>query len=123
MNRRARLGLGVLAIVAVLAALFFLMHPWHPQQNLSMVAAFLPTPTRLAYPEQGMTADVMFASNGLESVVVKRCANPLYIGWLRREQRLLRLLTDSGLPVPRFIHYAESSGEAGVEGWLVTTKL
>lgn len=87
------------------------------------VAAFLPTSARLTYPEQGMTADVMVASNGLQSVVVKRCANPIYIDWLRREQLLLQVLKDSSLPVPEFIHYAESSGESGVEAWLVSSKL
>ena len=87
------------------------------------VAAVLPTSARLECPEQGMTADVMVASNGLQSVVVKRCAHPVYINWLRREPRLLQLLADRGLPVPKFIHYAETSGEAGVEGWLVTSKI
>ena len=88
-----------------------------------VIAAFLPPSARLEFPEQGMTADVAFASNGYQSVVVKRCAHPIYIDWLRREQQVLRLLLDADLPVPKFIYYAETLRDDSVEGWLVTSRL
>src|SRR5712671_726827 len=87
------------------------------------VAAYLPPSPRLECAEQGMTADVMFASGAGQSVVIKRCANPIYLSWIRREQANLRLLSETTLPIPRAICYTETLGADGIEGWLVTTRL
>lgn len=78
---------------------------------------------RLTFPRQGMTSDVAFAEHEGRSVVVKRCANPLYLDWLRREQRVLRALAPSGLPVPRCIAYAEAEASGATVGWLVMSRL
>ena len=78
---------------------------------------------RLSYPQQGMTSEVAFAEHGGMTVVVKRCANPIYIDWLRREQLVLRALETAGLPVPRFIAYAEADRDGTAVGWLVTSLL
>jgi aminoglycoside phosphotransferase (APT) family kinase protein len=78
---------------------------------------------RLAFPRQGMTADVAFAAHDGRNVVVKRCAHRVYIEWLRREHRVLRALESSGLPIPRVLGYAESEANGATVGWLVTTRL
>jgi len=46
--------------------------------------------------------------------VARRCAHRVYLCWLRREQAALRALAGSGLPIPRFVAYAEveTSGPA-----------
>jgi aminoglycoside phosphotransferase (APT) family kinase protein len=72
------------------------------------LAKHVPRHAKLSYPPQGMTAEVAFAEHAGRTVLVKRCANPIYIDWLRREQLVLRALRASGLPVPRFIAYAET---------------
>ena len=56
--------------------------------------------SRLSYPHQGRTSDVAFAEHEGRVVVVKRCAHPVYLDWLRREHVALRALAGSGLPVP-----------------------
>jgi len=87
------------------------------------IAAVLPPSPHLHAPTQGMTSDVMVATNGNQSVVVKRCGHPIYLNWLRREQHNLHLLKHCGLPVPTLLHYDELLGTSGLEGWLVMTHL
>ena len=87
------------------------------------LAKHVPRQARLSYPQQGMTSEVAFAEHAGRTVVVKRCANPIYIEWLRREQLVLRALEASGLPVPRFTAYAETELHGAAVGWLVTSPL
>jgi aminoglycoside phosphotransferase (APT) family kinase protein len=83
----------------------------------------VPARARLSYPTQGKTSDVAFAEHDGRVVVVKRCAHPVYLEWLRREQAALRALERSGLSVPRFIAYAEADANGVVVGWLVMSRL
>jgi aminoglycoside phosphotransferase (APT) family kinase protein len=78
---------------------------------------------RLRFPTQGMTSDVAFADDGGRLVAVKRCAHPVYLDWLRREQAALRALAGSGLPIPRFIAYAETDKDGQPVGWLLMARL
>ncbi|HEX7235506.1 MAG TPA: phosphotransferase [Gammaproteobacteria bacterium] len=77
----------------------------------------------LTFPPQGKTSDVAFADDGGRLVVVKRCAHPIYLGWLRREHAALRALAASGLPVPRLIAYAETEMRGQPVGWLLMSRL
>jgi aminoglycoside phosphotransferase len=74
----------------------------------SALAEHVPARARLTYPAQGKTSDVAFAEHDGRVVVVKRCAHPVYLEWLRREQVALRALEHTGLSVPRFIAYTEA---------------
>jgi len=56
-------------------------------------------------------------------VVIKRCAHRVYLDWLRREQAALRALGDSGLPIPRFVAYAEVETGGQPVGWLLMSRL
>jgi aminoglycoside phosphotransferase (APT) family kinase protein len=78
---------------------------------------------RLTFPPQGKTSDVAFATHDARVVVVKRCAHPIYLDWLRREHVTLRLLAESGLPIPRFIAYAEADVRGQPVGWLLTSRV
>jgi aminoglycoside phosphotransferase (APT) family kinase protein len=94
---------------------------------------------RLTFPPQGKTSDVAFAdgddadrdvrgraTHGAVAegrVVVKRCAHRVYLDWLRREHVALRALAGSGLPIPRFIAYAESEVKGQPVGWLLMSRL
>jgi aminoglycoside phosphotransferase (APT) family kinase protein len=78
---------------------------------------------RLTFPPQGKTSDVAFADEGGRVVVVKRCAHPVYLDWLRREHAALRALAGSGLPIPRFIAYAEGEKGGQPVGWLLMSRL
>ncbi|HET7925281.1 MAG TPA: aminoglycoside phosphotransferase family protein [Rhodanobacteraceae bacterium] len=78
---------------------------------------------RLTFPPQGKTSDVAFATHGARTIVVKRCAHRIYLDWLRREQFALRALAESGLPIPRFIAYAEAETEGQPVGWLLLSRL
>jgi aminoglycoside phosphotransferase (APT) family kinase protein len=78
---------------------------------------------RLTFPAQGQTSDVAFAAADGRLVVVKRCAHPVYLDWLRREHVALRALAGSGLPIPRFIGYAESEADTRPVGWLLMSRL
>src|SRR5688572_1438722 len=89
----------------------------------SALAEHVPARARLSYPHQGKTSDVAFAEHEGRVVVVKRCAHPVYLNWLRREHVALRALAGSGLPVPAYIAYAESEIDGAAVGWLVTTRL
>lgn len=76
----------------------------------------------LIYPPQGMTSEVAFV-DGDADVVIKRCREPIYLKWLSREQRVLRGLADSGLPIPRLLDYVQVDSGSGHEAWLVMTRL
>jgi len=89
----------------------------------SALAAHVPAGARLSYPQQGRTSDVAFAEHEGRVVVVKRCAHPVYLDWLRREHVALRALAGSGLPVPAYIAYAEKEDDGVAVGWLVATRL
>jgi aminoglycoside phosphotransferase len=78
---------------------------------------------RLTFPAQGQTSDVAFADGEGRGVVIKRCADRTYLDWLRREQAALRALADSGLPIPRFIAYAEIENGGQAVGWLLMSRL
>lgn len=83
----------------------------------------VPAHARLTFPPQGMTSDVAFAEHEGRVVVVKRCAHPVYLDWLRREQVVLGALAGSGLPVPRFVAFAEAETNGTAVGWLVMSRL
>ena len=83
----------------------------------------LPRAARLTFPRQGKTSDVAFAEGDGRVVVVKRCAHRVYLDWLRREQVALRVLASSGLPLPRFIAYAETETAGQPVGWLLMSRL
>jgi aminoglycoside phosphotransferase (APT) family kinase protein len=88
------------------------------------LAGHIPPRARLTFPPQGKTSDVAFAAgDGGRAVVVKRCVHRLYLDWLRREQAALRALADSGLPIPRFVAYAEAEANGNITGWLVMSRL
>ena len=78
---------------------------------------------RLTIPSQGQTSDVAFAEGDGRAVVIKRCAHRVYLDWLRREQAALRALADSGLPIPRFVAYAEVETSGQPVGWLLMSRL
>jgi aminoglycoside phosphotransferase len=83
----------------------------------------IPRAARLTCPPQGKTSDVAFAEAGGRVVVVKRCAHPVYLDWLRREHLALRALVGSGLPIPRFIAYAETETAGQLVGWLLMSRV
>lgn len=102
------------------------------------LAEHLPRGTRLIFPRQGKTSDVAFAEHARidgsgrampgavgddACIVIKRCAHRVYLDWLRREQVVLRALVGSGLPVPRFIAYAETETAGQCVGWLMMSRL
>lgn len=84
--------------------------------------AYVPQGSRVTHPPQGMTSEVAFV-DGDADVVIKRCRDPIYLEWLSREQRVLRALTDSHLPIPRLLDYVETERASGREAWLVMTRL
>lgn len=77
---------------------------------------------QLTFPPQGKTSEVGFVAHGAR-VVVKRCAHPIYLDWLRRERVALCALAGSGLPIPRFIAYAEAEERGQPVGWLLMSRL
>ena len=83
---------------------------------------YVPSDAALTYPPQGMTSEVAFV-DGNPQVVIKRCRDPIYLEWLRREHRVLGALARSGLPIPRAIDYAEVDTEDRREVWLVMSRL
>ena len=82
----------------------------------------VPPGSKLVYPAQGMTSEVAFV-DGLTRCVIKRCRNPIYVEWLRREHRVLRELAASCLPVPRVLDYFEVDAEERYDVWLVMSRL
>ena len=89
----------------------------------SALAEHVPAHARLTFPPQGMTSDVAFAEHDGSAVVVKRCAYPVYLEWLRRERVVLRALAGTSLPIPRFISYAEVETNGAPVGWLVMSRV
>ena len=87
------------------------------------LAEHVPRHARLTFPRQGKTSDVAYAEHDGRVVVVKRCAHRVYLDWLRREQVALRALVESGLPIPRFIAYAETETGGQPVGWLLMSCL
>jgi aminoglycoside phosphotransferase (APT) family kinase protein len=86
------------------------------------LAARLPDRAHLSHPPQGMTSDVAIAVGDSGAVVLKRCRNPIYLHWLRREHAILRALEGLGLPVPVVIDYLEVSAPEP-EIWLAMSQL
>jgi aminoglycoside phosphotransferase len=81
------------------------------------LARWLPRGASLEFPAQGMTSVVAFVEPG--DVVLKRCVDPRYRGWLRREHEVLVALAETSLPVPRVLDWHD----AGDDAWLVMTRL
>ena len=72
---------------------------------------------------QGMTSEVAFVDDQDRQCVLKRCRNPIYIEWLRREHRVLVALSECALPIPRAIGYHEVRENGQVaDAWLLMTR-
>lgn len=69
----------------------------------------------LEFPTQGMTSTVAFFGD----VVLKRCTDPRYVSWLRREHVVLGAMAATDLPVPRVRGYVDR----GAEVWLAIERL
>jgi aminoglycoside phosphotransferase len=93
------------------------MQPFGPSDIPDKLARWLPTGSTLAFPKQGMTSIVAFLDPGL--AVFKRCIDPQYRDWLRREHEVLVALSGTNLPVPRALDYLDLDSEV----WLVMTRL
>ena len=78
---------------------------------------WLPAGATLVFPEQGMTSNVAFIAPG--EAVFKRCVDPLYLEWLRRERMVLEALADTEVAAPRVLDYLD----LGSEVWLAMTRL
>lgn len=78
---------------------------------------WIPDRARLVFAGHGLTSTVAFVEPG--DVVLKRCATPEYLDWLRREHTVLGALSTTDLPVPRALDFADRGDEA----WLVMTRL
>ena len=63
--------------------------------------AFLGAVTAFRYPTQGCTSQVAIVVSERGQFVVKRALGGQWCTWLAREERVLRALATSGLPVPR----------------------
>lgn len=100
-----------------------LSRPFTLEQIPDPLAARLPGRAHLSYPPQGMTSDVAIAVGDSGAVVLKRCRNPIYSHWLRREHAVLRALEGLGLPVPVVIDYLEVSAPREPEVWLAMSQL
>jgi aminoglycoside phosphotransferase (APT) family kinase protein len=82
----------------------------------------VPLGVNLVYPAQGMTSEVAFV-DGQTRCVIKRCRDPIYVEWLRREHRVLRELAASRLSIPRVLDYFEVNADNRSEVWLVMSHL
>jgi aminoglycoside phosphotransferase (APT) family kinase protein len=80
------------------------------------LARWVPGTSRLVFPPQGMTAEVAFVEPG--DVVLKRCVDPLYLDWLRRERVVLAALEGTSV-APR----ALDALDRGTDVWLVMSRL
>ena len=83
----------------------------------------IPSNVKLTYPQQGMTSDVALVDGAGLSVAIKRCSNPIYVEWLRREHQVLKALADLDLPVPRVLDFAEIEKDGERQVWLIMSKL
>jgi len=76
----------------------------------------------LRYPPQGCTSQVAIVVSARGQFVVKRALGEQWCQWLTREERTLRALAFSGLPIPqprKFIPTTESAKTGESEAWLV----
>jgi aminoglycoside phosphotransferase (APT) family kinase protein len=95
----------------------FLRHHVATALGISAKATLSPGP-------QGMTSEVAFVDDQGRHAVLKRCRDPCYIEWLRREQHVLRALSECPLRIPRVLGYHEvHDGEHITETWLLMTRL
>lgn len=78
----------------------------------------------IASAPQGMTSEVAFVDDQDRKSVLKRCRDPIYIEWLRREHRVLAALSECSLRIPRMIGYHEIRENGQVaDAWLLMTRL
>jgi len=86
------------------------------------LSRWCPRGAGLISPPQGMTSDVVFVEGCDAPVVLKRCRDPRYTSWLRREHTVLRALPTLPVPVPRVLDSIDREAEGG-DVWLVMTRL
>jgi aminoglycoside phosphotransferase (APT) family kinase protein len=85
--------------------------------GISMKATLSPGP-------QGVTSEVAFVDDQSRQSVLKRCRDPRYIEWLRREHHVLRALSECPLRIPRVLGYHEVHDSEHIsETWLLMTRL
>jgi len=73
---------------------------------------------------QGMTSEVAFVDDHGRRSVLKRCREPIYIEWLRREHQVLVALSEVSFRLPRVLGYHEVRRENRVvDTWLHMTRL
>lgn len=73
---------------------------------------------------QGMTSEVSFVHDHGRKSVLKRCRDPRYVEWLRREHRVLVALSHASLRIPRVIGYHERHDDGRIaDAWLLMTRL
>lgn len=87
------------------------------------VSAWLPQRFELHRPEHGATSDVAFVEGDGPALVLKRCTQPPYTGWLENEFHALQALAATDLPIPRAIGLHRESDAQDAPVWLVMTKL
>lgn len=93
------------------------MPPFEPADVPPALRRWVAPNATLRFPDQGMTSSVAFVEPG--AVVLKRCRDPLYLDWLRRERTVLQVLAYTELSAPRVLDFAD----LGSEVWLVMTRL
>lgn len=68
---------------------------------------------------QGMTSELAFVDDRDRQSVLKRCRNPIYVEWLRREHRVLIAVSECSLRMPRVLGYHEAHQDGRIMGaWL-----
>jgi aminoglycoside phosphotransferase (APT) family kinase protein len=98
------------------------MPPFPPTSTATLLG--ISASATISPAPQGMTSEVAFVEDQGRQSVVKRCRNPIYVEWLRREQQVLLALSSSSLRVPRVIGYHELRQEDGqVDAWLHMTRV
>jgi aminoglycoside phosphotransferase (APT) family kinase protein len=71
-----------------------------------------------------MTSEVAFVDDRGRTSVLKRCRNPIYVEWLRREHHVLVSLSGCSLRIPRVVGYHEVRENGRVaDAWLLMTRL
>ena len=83
------------------------------------IRRFLGTIDALRYPPQGCTSQVAIVVGARGEFVVKRASGEQWCHWLTREERTLRALTSSGLPIPRPWCFIPPASPSESEAWLV----
>lgn len=84
---------------------------------------FLGSVYQLEFPVQGMTSVVAIVSAAKGTYVVKRSRGHLFSRWLGKEYEVLKVLTQTPLPVPYPHLFLGHDTAEGVEAWLVMSKL